>query len=72
MSLLCSQTAYDIIKEICNDMDLQSESNYLEYGLFAHAESRRCFFNLSTETTLAQITIAQDLRNWPKFRFCSD
>ena len=34
------QTGYDIIKEICGDMDLTSESHYKEYGLFTYIESR--------------------------------
>lgn len=35
------QTGYDIIKEICGDMDLTSESHYKEYGLFTYIESRK-------------------------------
>lgn len=35
------QTGYDIIKEICGDMDLTSESHYKEYGLFTYIEARK-------------------------------
>ena len=31
-----------MIKEICGDMDLMSESHYKEYGLFTYMEGRKC------------------------------
>lgn len=64
-----SSTGYDVIKEICCDMDLSSESHYTEYGLFTFIEGQNVMVPVQGTDYIMDVVSMME-RQGIKFSLC--
>lgn len=64
-----SSTGYDVIKEICCDMDLPSESHYREYGLFTFMEGENVMVPVKVTDYIMDVVGTME-RQGIKFSLC--
>lgn len=64
-----SSTGYDVIKEICCDMDLPSESHYKEYGLFTFMEGENVMVPVKVTDYIMDVVGTME-RQGIKFSLC--
>lgn len=69
LKIQTSSTGFDVIKEICNDMDLMSESHYKEYGLFTFMEAKNLMVPVQTTDYIMDVVSSMERQEFA-FSLC--
>ncbi|XP_078347643.1 unconventional myosin-XV-like isoform X3 [Oculina patagonica] len=64
-----SSTGYDVIKEMCGDMDLMSENHYKEYGLFTFMEGQNVMVPVQTTDYIMDVVSSMERQQFA-FSLC--